>query len=188
MTLPRLQKKYEQEVKPKLKDQLGMSNLGAVPRLIKVVVSVGISEEQRQEALEGMGRQLALITGQKPVETRAKKSIAEFKIRAGEPVGLKVTLRGKRMYQFVDKLINVVLPQIKDFQGVAEDGFDGKGNYTLGLKEQVVFPELTYDTIDKIRGLEVTLVTSAVQDSQGQALLALLGVPFTKEVREVRGG
>lgn len=170
----RLQEHYEQEVRPKLSPE-------APPRVVKVLVNTGVSEDQHQDqALTSMGQQLAIITGQKPIVRRAKKSIAEFKIRAGDPIGLTVTLRGRRMYQFLDKLINLVLPQIKDFQGLQPTGFDGHGNFTLGLKEQIVFPELSYDTIDKIRGLEITLVTSAINDQEGRKLLELLGIPFMK--------
>jgi len=152
-----------------------------IPRVVKVLVNTGVSEDQHQDqALTSMGKQLAIITGQKPMVRRAKKSIAEFKIRAGDPIGLTVTLRNRRMYQFLDKLINLVLPQIKDFQGLQPTGFDGRGNFTLGLKEQIVFPELSYDTIDKIRGLEITLVTSATNDQEGRRLLELLGIPFVK--------
>jgi large subunit ribosomal protein L5 len=179
---PRLQLKYEGEIRPVLAKELGLNNVLAVPRVNKVVINAGISEDQYQDkALESMRTQLGLITGQRPANAMAKKSIAEFKIRAGQVIGLKVTLRGKRMYQFLDKLVSLVLPQIKDFGGVNPNSFDGQGNYTLGLKEQIVFPELTYDTIDKIRSLEITLVTSAKTDSQARQLIQALGVPFNKE-------
>lgn len=183
---PRLQEIYETKLVPQLKEELKVKNVMALPRLAKVVINVSVSEEQHQdEALAETGKQLALITGQQPVQTRAKKSIAEFKIRAGDPIGLKVTLRGRIMYEFMDKFVSLVLPQIKDFQGVRPTGFDGQGNYTLGLKEQIVFPEISYDTIDKIRGLEITLVTTAGDDEVARKLLTLLGIPFMKE--EKRG-
>ena len=182
MKPPRLQELYEQQVKLALIKSLGVNNPMAVPGLKKVVLNVGIAEEQYQDkALESMRAQLALITGQKPADAAAKKSIAEFKIRTGQGIGLKVTLRGRRMYQFMDKLVNIVLPQIKDFGGVNPRSFDGQGNYTLGLKEQIVFPELSYDTIDKIRGLEITIVTSAKTNAAAKQLLELLGMPFSKE-------
>ena len=178
----RLQNKYEQQIKPDLMKELGLNNVMAVPKVTKVVINTGIAEDQYQDkALESMRAQLGLITGQKPADAMAKKSIAEFKIRAGQVIGLKVTLRGKRMYQFLDKLVSVVLPQIKDFSGVSPSSFDGKGNYTLGFKEQIVFPELTYDTIDKIRSLEITLVTSAKTDDEARRLLQAVGMPFSKE-------
>jgi len=178
----RLQNKYEQQIKPDLMKELGLNNVMAVPKVTKVVINTGIAEDQYQDkALESMRTQLGLISGQRPVDAVAKKSIAEFKIRTGQVIGLKVTLRGKRMYQFLDKLVSVVLPQIKDFSGVNPNSFDGKGNYTLGFREQIVFPELTYDTIDKIRSLEITLVTSAKTDGEARQLLQALGVPFSKE-------
>lgn len=179
---PRLQLRYEQEIRPAVAKELGLNNVMAVPKVNKIVINTGIAEDQYQDkALESMRTQLSLITGQKPADAMAKKSIAEFKIRAGQVIGLKVTLRGKRMYQFLDKLVSVVLPQIKDFSGVNPNSFDGKGNYTLGFREQIVFPELTYDTIDKIRSLEITLVTSAKTDGEARQLLQALGVPFSKE-------
>ena len=179
---PRLQLRYEQQIRPALAKELGLNNVMAVPKVNKVVINTGIAEDQYQDkALESMRAQLGLITGQKPADAMAKKSIAEFKIRAGQVIGLKVILRGKRMYQFLDKLVSVVLPQIKDFSGVNPNSFDGKGNYTLGFREQIVFPELTYDTIDKIRSLEITLVTSAKTDGEARQLLQALGVPFSKE-------
>ena len=182
MNSPRLKDTYLKKILPQLIQELKLTNPLSAPRITKLVINVGLSEDQHQDqALTNMSRQLALTTGQKPALTQAKRSIAEFKIRAGDPIGLKVTLRGRRMYQFLDKLISTVLPQIKDFQGVSPHGFDGHGNYTLGLKEQIVFPELDYDTIDKIRGLEITLVTSASTDSPARKLLQLMGVPFAKE-------
>lgn len=179
---PRLQGKYEQQIRPALMQELGLNNVMAVPGVTKVVINTGLFEDQYQDkALESMRTQLGLISGQRPADAAAKKSIAEFKIRTGQVIGLKVTLRGKRMYQFLDKLVSVVLPQIKDFGGVSPGSFDGKGNYTLGFKEQIVFPELTYDTIDKIRSLEITLVTSAKTDADARRLLEAVGMPFSKE-------
>lgn len=179
---PRLQNKYEQKIRPALMKELGLGNVMAVPGVTKVVINTGLFEDQYQDkALESMRTQLGLISGQRPADAAAKRSIAEFKIRTGQVIGLKVTLRGKRMYQFLDKLVSVVLPQIKDFGGVSPGSFDGKGNYTLGFKEQIVFPELTYDTIDKIRSLEITLVTSAKTDADARRLLEAVGMPFSKE-------
>lgn len=178
----RLQQLYHTQIRPQLKTELKLANLMAAPQLVKLVLNIGISPDQHQDqALASAAKQLALITGQQPVTTLAKKSISEFNIRAKDPIGLKVTLRGKRMYQFLDKLINLVLPQLKDFQGIAPTSFDGAGNYTLGLKEQIVFPEITYDTIDQIRGLEITLVTTARTNQEAKKLLQLLGMPFRKE-------
>ena len=185
MKPPRLQELYEQQVKLALIKSLGVNNPMAVPGLKKVVLNVGIAEEQYQDkALESMRAQLALITGQKPADAAAKKSIAEFKIRTGQVIGLKVTLRGRRMYQFMDKLVNIVLPQIKDFGGVNPRSFDGQGNYTLGLKEQIVFPELSYDTIDKIRGLEITIVTVLKPTRQPSNYWSYWACRLVKKVRQ----
>jgi len=182
MSKPRLKETYETKLKPALMQEFKMGNPMAVPEVKKIVVNVGIAEEQGQDkALENMRAQLAAITGQKPSDRKAKRSIAEFKIREGDVIGLKVTMRGRRMYQFLDKLISVVLPQIKDFGGVSGRGFDGRGNYTLGLREQIVFPELSYDTIDKIMGLQITVVTTAHDDKVARKLLELMGMPFAKE-------
>ena len=150
-----------------------------VPKLKKIVLNIGLGEAiQNPKALEGAESDLTAVSGQHPVITRAKKSIASFKLRAGMPIGIMVTLRGRRMYEFYDKLVNVVLARIRDFQGVSRDAFDGEGNYTLGIKEQIVFPEIDYDKVDKLRGLEVTVVTSAASDEEGRSLLESLGMPF----------
>jgi len=160
----------------------GYKNIMQVPRLDKIVLNIGLGEAiANAKALEAAERDLAAISGQHPVITRAKKSIASFKLRAGMPIGLKVTLRGERMYDFFDKLLNIVLPRMREFYGVSRNSFDGRGNYTLGLKEQIVFPEVDYDDIDKVRGLEVSIITTAKTDEDGAHLLELLGMLFTKD-------
>src|SRR3989344_702834 len=180
----RLEEKYQSQIVPALQKQFAVVNVLAVHRLLKIVVNIGISELQHQEeALKNVTEQLKLITGQRPRVTRAKRSIAGFKLRAGDPIGLMVTLRGKRMYQFLDKLVSVVLPQVKDFQGVAATGFDGGGNYTLGMEEEIGFPEIEYGTIGKVRGFEITLVTSISESGQARFLLEQLGLPFSKETK-----
>jgi len=177
----RLQEEYWANVTPQLKSRLGYDNIMQLPKLEKIVLSVGLGEAiQDAKALEAAGRDLATISGQRPVTTKAKKSIATFKLRAGMPVGMMVTLRGKRMYDFFDKLVNTVLPRFRDFHGISRDSFDGRGNYSLGIKEQIVFPEIDYDKIDKIRGLEVTVVTTAKNDDEARALLELMGMPFRR--------
>jgi large subunit ribosomal protein L5 len=177
----RLQEKYWTEVVPQLKTKLGYSNIMEVPRLEKIVISIGLGEAtQDPKALEAAEKSLATISGQHPVTTRAKRSISAFKLRAGMPIGMMVTLRGKRMYDFFDKLVNVVLPRFRDFRGVPRDSFDGRGNYSLGIKEQIVFPEIEYDKVDKIRGLEVTIVTTAKKDDEARELLELMGMPFRR--------
>lgn len=179
---PRLLEKYQKEIVPALKKEWKLNNVLAVPKIKKIVLAVGITDEQhRDQAIKNVADQLAVITGQKPIVTRAKKSIADFKLRAGDPVGLKVTLRKQRMYEFWDKLISIVLPRVKDFQGVKFNSFDGQGNYSLGLVEQIVFPEVDYDKIDKVRGLEITIVTSSYKDKEAKKLLELFGFPFEKE-------
>jgi len=177
-----LKEKYREEIIPKLMELHGYRNVMEVPRLDKVVVSIGLGEAiQNAKALEAAETDLPAITGQRPVITRAKRSIAAFRLRTGMAIGLKVTLRKKRMYDFVERLINIVLPRIREFRGVSRDSFDGRGNYTLGLREQTVFPEIDYDKIDKIRGLEVTIVTTARTDEEGRHLLELLGMPFSRD-------
>ena len=177
-----LKEKYREEIAPKLMELHGYKNVMKVPRLDKVVVSIGLGEAiQNAKALEGAETDLPAITGQRPVITRAKKSIAAFRLRTGMAIGLKVTLRRKRMYDFVERLVNVVLPRIREFRGVSRNSFDGRGNYTLGFREQTVFPEIDYDKIDKVRGLEVTIVTTAKTDEEGRHLLELLGVPFSRD-------
>lgn len=177
----RLQQKYQQEIIPALKDKLKLVNDLAVPKIEKIVINVGVTEDQHQDkALENMSQQLAVITGQRPKVTTARKSISGFNLRAGDPIGLMVTLRGQRMYQFLDKLIAIVLPRVKDFQGVNPGAFDQAGNYSLGLEEQIVFPEIDYDKIDKVRGLQVNIVTTASDKESAKALLESMGLPFAK--------
>jgi len=177
----RLEEKYLTELAPQLKARLGYDNIMQLPRLRKIVLSIGLGEAtQEPKALEAAEKDLATISGQHPVTTRAKKSISSFKLRAGMPIGMMVTLRGKRMYDFFDKLVNVVLPRFRDFRGVSRDSFDGRGNYSLGMKEQIVFSEIDYDKVDKIRGLEVTIVTTAKNDDEARTLLELMGIPFRR--------
>ena len=169
------------EIAPQLMSKLGNKNVMQVPKLSKIVLNISLGEAiQNPKALEAAEHDLAAISGQHPVITRAKKSIASFKLREGMPVGITVTLRGRRMYDFFDKLVNVVLPRIRDFQGTSRDSFDGEGNYTLGIKEQIVFPEIDYDKVDKLRGLQVTIVTTAASDEEGRLLLESLGMPFRR--------
>jgi len=180
--MSRLKERHRKEIIPHLMELYGYENIMQVPRLEKVVLNIGLGEAiQNAKALEAAERDLTAISGQHPVTTRAKKSIASFRLRTGMPIGLKVTLRGERMYDFFDKLVNAVLPRIREFQGVPRNSFDGRGNYTLGLKEQIVFPEVDYDKIDKLRGLEVSIITTANTDEEGIHLLELLGMPFTKD-------
>jgi large subunit ribosomal protein L5 len=176
---PRLKVRYRDELREALKTELGLVNIMQVPKPLKVVVNMGVGEASKEaKAMDGAVRDLTIITGQKPLVTKAKKSIAGFKIREGMPIGAKVTLRGDRMWEFLDRLLSVALPRIRDFRGLVPKGFDGHGNYTLGLTEQLVFPEIDYDKIDKVRGMDITLVTSAETDEQGRALLTALGYPF----------
>ena len=179
---PRLKEKYQNEVVPALEQKFGYKNIMEVPKVHKVIVSMGVSDAvQDPKTLDSAANDMALISGQKPIITRAKKSIAAFKLRAGVPIGCKVTLRGARMYYFLDKLFNAALPRIRDFRGVSGDSFDGRGNYTLGLKEQLVLPEIEYDKVDKIRGMDITIVTSARTDEEGLELLRLMGLPVRTE-------
>jgi large subunit ribosomal protein L5 len=176
---PRLQERYEQEVMPALQKEFTYDNVMRTPALHKVVINIGMGEAiQNPKTMEAAERDLTTITGQHPVQTKAKRSVAAFKLREGMKIGVMVTLRGRRMYDFMDKLMNVALPRLRDFQGVSPDSFDGRGNYTLGLKEQLVFPEVEYDSIDKVRGMEVTIVTTAGTDEEGRRLLQMLGMPF----------
>jgi large subunit ribosomal protein L5 len=178
---PRLKERYRNEVVPALVKEFGYMNVMQVPRLEKVVINVGAGEAlQNVKALDAISQDLMIITGQKPVVTRAKRSIAAFKLRTGNPIGVKVTLRGNRMYDFVDRLVNVALARQRDFQGVVPDSFDGRGNYSLALTEQLVWPEIVYDNIDKIRGMAITIVTTARSDEEGRRLLAFLGMPFKR--------
>jgi len=177
--MPNLREKYRQEILPALMRDFHYRNPLEAPRLVKVVVNIGLGEAlQNAKALDAASNDLAQITGQKPVIQKARKSIATFKLRAGNPVGVKVTLRGARMYDFLDRLVNIALPRQRDFRGVSPDAFDGRGNYTLGLREQLSFPEIDYDKVDKLRGLEVTIVTTAKTDEEGRRLLQLMGMPF----------
>ena len=174
-----MKEKYQKEVVPALMRRFGYKNPMQVPKLEKIVINMGVGEAaQDPKALDAAMEDLAAITGQKPAVTRAKKSIANFKVRAGMPIGAMVTLRGTRMYDFLDKLISVGLPRIRDFRGVSPRSFDGRGNYTLGIREQLIFPEINYDTIDKIRGMDITIVTTAKSDEEAMELLAGLGMPF----------
>jgi large subunit ribosomal protein L5 len=176
---PRLKEKYQTEIVPALMQEFNYSSVMQVPRLQKAVLNIGLGEAiQNAKALDAAVGDLAAIAGQKPVVTRAKKSIAAFKLREGMPIGAMVTLRGAAMYEFVDRLINLALPRMRDFRGISRRSFDGRGNYSLGLREQILFPEIEYDKVDKIRGLEVAIVTSATDDEQGYALLKRLGMPF----------
>jgi large subunit ribosomal protein L5 len=173
--------KYLTEVVPQLKARLGYSNPMQLPKLQKIVLSIGLGEAiQNPKALEAAERDLATISGQHPVITRAKKSVASFKLRTGMSIGMMVTLRGARMYDFFDKLITIVLPRFRDFRGVSRDSFDGRGNYSLGIREQIAFTEISYDKVDKIRGLQVTIVTTAKNDDASMALLELMGMPFRR--------
>ena len=180
--MPALKDKYKQEVAPGLMQRYGYQNIMQVPRLVKAVINIGAGEAiSNAKTLEMAEKDLVTIAGQHPVITRSRRSIAAFKLREGMPIGLKVTLRVDRMYHFLDKVVNVVLPRIREFRGVSPTAFDGNGNYTLGLKEQSVFPELNYDEIDKLRGLEIVIVTTAKTDEEGRHLLELLGMPFSKD-------
>ena len=183
--MSRLKDKYQKEVAPGLMERYGYSNIMEVPRLIKVVLNIGLGEAiQNAKALESAEADLAAISGQHPVITRARRSIAAFRLRTGMAVGMKVTLRGERMYNFLDRLINAVLPRMREFVGVSPKAFDGRGNYTLGLKEQIAFPEIDYDKIEKLRGMEIAIATTAKTDEEGRHLLELLGMPFAKDGTE----
>lgn len=180
--MSRMKDKYRNEVVAALKERGEYENIMEVPRIEKVVLNIGVGEAiTNAKALEGAETDLSAISGQHPITTRAKKSIANFRLREGMPVGLKVTLRGERMYAFLDKLMNTVLCRIREFQGVPRNSFDGRGNYTLAFREQTVFPEIDYDKIDKVRGLEVSIVTTARTDEEGRQLLEMMGMPFSPE-------
>ncbi len=179
--VPRLKTQYQQDIVATLMKEFNYENIMQVPRITKIAVNIGLGEAlQNAKAVEAATEDLRIITGQKPVITRARKSIATFKLREGMPIGAKVTLRGNRMWDFLDRLINIVLPRQRDFQGVSPDSFDGRGNYSIGLREQLVFPEIIYDKIDKVRGMEITIVTSAQNDEEARRLLALFGMPFKR--------
>jgi len=177
---PRLKEFYRQEVTPALTKEFGYSSVMEVPRLEKIVVNIGMGEAlQNPRAMDAASADIATITGQKPMANRAKRSIANFKVRQGNPIGLSVTVRGDRMWEFYDRLVNAALPRIRDFHGVSTKAFDGRGNYSLGLKEQLIFPEIEFDKIDRIRGMQIVIVTTARSDEQGKRLLQLLGMPFS---------
>ena len=177
-----MKEKYQKEIVPALIKTFEYKNIMEVPRITKVVVNVGMgSEMENAKAIEAAVSDLAKITGQKPIVTKARKSIAAFKLREGRIIGTKVTLRGERMWSFLDRLMNVALPRVRDFRGVSPDAFDGRGNYTLGLNDQLVFPEIEYDKIDKLRGMEITIVTTAKSDDHGRLLVQMFGMPFRKE-------
>ena len=179
---PRLKLRYHTELRGQLRDELGLANVMQVPRLVKVVVNMGVGEGSKEpRLLDGAVRDLTVITGQRPLVTKAKKSIAGFKLREGMPIGAHVTLRGDRMWEFLDRLLSLALPRIRDFRGLSPKQFDGSGNYTFGLTEQLVFPEIDYDRIDSVRGMDITIVTTAVTDDQGRALLRALGFPFRRD-------
>src|SRR3954452_25272514 len=179
--MARLREKYREDIVPSMMSEFGYQNVMQVPKLQKIVINIGLGEAvQNAKAIDAAVGDLSQITGQKPVVTRAKKSIAAFKLRAGMPIGAMVTLRGERMYEFLDRLVAITLPRVRDFRGVSPNSFDGRGNYTLGLREQILFPEIDYDKIDKTRGLEMSFVTTARNDDEGRRLLQLLGMPFAK--------
>jgi len=178
----RMQERYHKEVVPALRKAFEYKNVMQVPRIDKVVLNIGLgSEQDNAKALEAAMGDMTTIAGQKPVMTKARKSIANFKLREGRIIGTKVTLRGEKMWAFIDRLINTALPRVRDFRGVSPDAFDGRGNYTLGLRDQLIFPEIEYDKIDKVRGMEVTIVTTANSDDHARLMLSLLGMPFKKE-------
>jgi large subunit ribosomal protein L5 len=177
-----MKERYQKEVVPALVKSLHLSNSMQVPRIRKVVVNVGVGEAlDNAKALDATVSDLTQITGQKPIVTKARKSIANFKLREGRQIGVKVTLRGERMWAFLDRLMNIALPRVRDFRGISPNAFDGRGNYTLGLREQLVFPEIEYDKIDRLRGMEISIVTTARSDEEGRQLLQMLGMPFKKE-------
>jgi large subunit ribosomal protein L5 len=177
----RLLEQYKEKISPALMQKFGYKSVMQVPKIEKVVINVGLGEAvSNPKVLDGAVRDLEAIAGQKPVITRAKKSIAGFRLREGMPIGVKVTLRGERMYHFLDKLFNIALPRVRDFRGISNKAFDGRGNYTLGLKEQLIFPEIEYDKVDAIRGMDIVIVTTAQTDEEGRELLTQLGAPFAK--------
>ncbi len=177
--MARLREKYHQEIAPKLFEKFGYQSTMQTPRITKVVLNMGLGEAiQNIKILDSASAELAQISGQKPVVTRARQSIAAFKLRKGMPIGCMVTLRGDRMYEFLDKLVNIALPRVRDFRGVSSKAFDGRGNYTLGIKEHIIFPEIDYDKIDKIKGMNITVVTNAKSDAETRELLTLMGMPF----------
>jgi large subunit ribosomal protein L5 len=179
MAVPRLKEKYRTDIVPAMREQFGYANIMQVPKVTKVTLNMGIGEGTHDaKVMEEASNQMGQIAGQKPQIRRARKSVANFKLRTGMPVGLRVTLRGDRMYEMLDRLMSVALPRIRDFRGVAPGGFDGRGNYNLGVKEQIIFPEIDYDKIDRLRGLDIAITTTARTDDEGRALLKLMGMPF----------
>jgi large subunit ribosomal protein L5 len=183
-TMPRLKERYTTELRAQLKDELGLGNIMEVPKIEKIVINMGVGKATQQQSLiEGAQRDMETIAGQKPVVTRAKHSIAGFKLREGQAIGVKVTLRGDRAWEFFDRLISLAIPRIRDFRGLSPRSFDGKGNYTFGVNEQLIFPEVDYDKIDTTRGMDITIVTTARTDDEGRALLRAFGFPFRQETR-----
>ena len=180
--MARLKDLYKKDIVPAMVEKFGYKNINMVPKMNKVVINVGVGEAvQNSKALESVVSEITLIAGQKPVITKAKKSIATFKLRAGMPIGVMVTLRGERMYEFMDRFINTALPRVRDFKGISANGFDGRGNYTVGIKEQLIFPEIEYDKVDKMRGMNITFITTAKTDEEAKELLAKFGTPFAKK-------
>ena len=178
---PRLKVKYQEETVPALKEKFNYENVMQIPRLEKIIINMGLgAEKDNPKAIEMAAKELGIIAGQKAVVTKAKKSVANFKVREGMNIGAKVTLRGDRMYYFADKLMNIVLPRVRDFRGVSDKSFDGRGNYAMGLKEQLIFPEINYDEVEKVRGMNIVFVTSAQTDEEAKALLQLMGMPFVQ--------
>ncbi len=186
--VPRLRRQHDTVAVPTMTEQFGYKNLMQVPKLQKIVINIGMGEAVgNAKSLDNAVNDLQLITGQKPVVTRAKRSIAQFKIRQGMPIGVMITLRGARMYEFLDRLFNIALPRVRDFRGLSPDAFDGRGNYTMGLKEQLIFPEIEYDKIDRVRGMEISFVTTARTDAEGRRLLELLGMPYARPQGQAGG-
>ena len=179
--MSRLRDTYENEIKKAMTDKFGYKNVMEVPRLEKIVINMGVGEaKENSKVMESAVKDLTTIAGQKPVITKAKKSVANFKLREGMPIGCKVTLRGERMYEFTDRLVNLALPRVRDFRGVSAESFDGRGNYALGIKEQIIFPEIEYDKVDKVRGMDIIFVTTAKSDEEARELLRLFGMPFKR--------
>jgi len=181
MSAPRLREKYQTDVMPALREQFRYGNVMEIPKITKVVVNIGLGEAlQDANVLDKAADDISTITGQKPIINRAKRSIANFRLREGNPIGVSATLRGARMYEFLDRLVAAALPRIRDFQGLSPNAFDGRGNYSLGIREQLIFPEIDYDKVDKVRGMQVTIVTTAKNDEEGRRLLELMGMPFRR--------
>ena len=180
--LARLKDLYKKDIVPAMQEQFSYKNVNMVPRIEKVVINVGVGDAvQNSKALESVVSEIAQISGQKPIITKAKKSISTYKLREGMPIGVKVTLRGERMYEFIDRLINTALPRVRDFKGISNNGFDGRGNYTLGIKEQLIFPEIEYDKVEKMRGMNISFITTAKSDEEAKELLVKFGTPFAKK-------